>query len=397
MLEISCGYSGGRWLRSSQLMRVAAAVAIVSPTPSLTSQRVLRVTDQVSCPQCRIELDRRVVIQAPAEGLPGFPADFAMDAHGRIYLGFGNPPELMRFSQTGVFQQKWTRSGEGPGEARMIRYVQVIEGDSVLVYDATLQRASLFSPAGEFARAFRSPSGMSRPIQVGDGRFVINELIGEPQRVGLPFHEFLRTGLIGRSFGSREANVRPTESFRLKRVAAPSRAYPGDHFWAADAYGRYVIELRRVGVDAPVLTIERPVSWFPAPAETGFERPSIDRPPLSRIWGLWEDGDGLLWVLVRVADRRWRSAVAADAGRGEPGAPSRGSPGIRITNPGHYTDFRFEVIDPRRGRLVASLQVDEAFSIGSTPGVLIGYAQATDQDDPQWAVITPRVTGIANP
>lgn len=372
-----------------------ACLLVIGP-PALAAQRTIQVPDEISCPTCRIVLDRRVTIQPPPAGLPGFPADVAVDRGGRIYLGFGRPPELMQFSSAGVFQRGWSRSGEGPGESRMIRYVQIIEGDSVVIYDPILQRASVHASAGNFVRAFGSPAGMSRPIQLGDGRFVLNELLDRPDRRGLPFHEVLRTGLLARSFGPRDASLRPTEAFRLRRIMAPATTYPADHFWAADPAGRYALELRSVGMEEPVLTIERRVAWFPEPTGSGVDLPALDRPPPARIWGAWQDAEGLLWVLLRVADPRWRSAVAPASGSTEPSARPGSSQGVRVTNPARYTDFRFEVMDPRLGRLVASIQVDEQLSIGSSPGVLIGYASGSDPDDPQWALIFPRITGIGD-
>jgi hypothetical protein len=352
-----------------------------------------------ACRTCNIELGPKVNLIPPAKGLPGFPADVAVDHQGRIYLGFSSPPELMRFSSRGLPEEHWERPGEGPGEFRMIRYLHVTASDSLVVFDPVLQRASIFSPSGAFVRSYRSPGGMARPVETNDGRYVVNETIGQAARIGFPFHEFLAVGLIGRSFGSELANLRPTEHWRLRYVMSDVRGR-GDEFWAVRTAGGYQIERWRIGGARPIEVLVREAEWFPNPASDELELPSLDTPPRPRVVGLWQDDAGLIWVALRVADPRWRTAIRSGAPEAESRrrAPRTGAAiAVQVTDPERYTDLRLEVIDPLGGVVVAARQFDVALTASSTPGVFIGYADDFDADDPTWAIVRPRLTGSRIP
>lgn len=172
---------------------------------------------------------------------------------------------------------------------------------------------------------------------------------------------------------------------------ALARGTERDAFWAIREVGTYTIELWGVGEQAPRRVIVRDAPWYPPFPETGALRPTADRPPQPKVVGFWQDDAGLLWVVLRVADPRWRSAIAAPRA----GAAPRGAPpetvGVEITNPAHYTDTRIDVIDPVRGQLIAVQQFDMALWGGSGRGVLLRRAADSDPDDPSYAVVWPRL------
>ena len=384
---------------NSALLRLGVSlltsVASVS-LPHLTAAAQARtiVADAPTCATCRIVLDRTVELSPPPAGMPSAPADVNVDELGRIHVGFGPPAEYMRFSSTGDFLGGWQRPGEGPGEFKMIRNVMVTRADSLILLDPILRRASVLTQDGRFVRSFPAPVGLGTPVEIGDGRFVFNEMIGQADRIGFPFHEFSRPGLIGRSFGSEHGNLRPTEHWRLRYFTTPARSSGGDAFWGIREVGTYTIELWGVGERAPRRVIARDAPWYPPFPESGTLRPSVDRPPQPKVVGFWQDESGLLWVALRVPDRRWRSAIVSAAPVGaRRGAASEGL-GVEVTNPGHYTDTRIEVIDPVRGRLVAVQQFDLALWGGSGRGMLLRKAPNSDPDDPTWAVVWPNLVGL---
>lgn len=91
---------------------------------------------------------------------------------GRIYVGDWYQQKVTVLDPAGRVVRTIGRRGSGPGEFRAVRGVQVLPGDSLLVYDPNLARISVFAPDS------------SRPAYVTN---LAAELPGQP-----PFH-VLRT------------------------------------------------------------------------------------------------------------------------------------------------------------------------------------------------------------
>ena len=73
---------------------------------------------------------------------------------GSVYVINGGV-ELIRYSRAGDFLGRSGGEGEGPGEFRFATAIRRYRGDSLLVYDAALQRASVMSVDLEFGRVVR--------------------------------------------------------------------------------------------------------------------------------------------------------------------------------------------------------------------------------------------------
>ena len=71
-------------------------------------------------------------------------------ADGRVVVANGRPMELRVFSSTGELVKTLGRAGSGPGEFRNLTGIQLLAGDSILVFDPALRRVSLFSAATGF-------------------------------------------------------------------------------------------------------------------------------------------------------------------------------------------------------------------------------------------------------
>lgn len=69
-----------------------------------------------------------------------------VDSRGRIYVGDWFAARVAVLDSTGTLAGTMGRKGLGPGEFRSIRGVQVLPGDSVLVYDPNAARVSVFAP-----------------------------------------------------------------------------------------------------------------------------------------------------------------------------------------------------------------------------------------------------------
>lgn len=82
---------------------------------------------------------------------------------------------LRSYSPTGVFQWSAGRSGDGPGEFKGIPSVQRSSTDSLVAFDMSLQRVSIFTTDGEFVRSIRlHSSGMgTAALALPDGGYVV--------------------------------------------------------------------------------------------------------------------------------------------------------------------------------------------------------------------------------
>ena len=112
--------------------------------------------------------------------------------------------ELRRFDAEGSYRRSIGREGDGPGEFRFPRYLASLPGDSVLAFDRSNQRISLFDPEGGFVTSWSARVAGAPPIQnavgvavggvvlrgfIGDdpdtpGRYIAPEVLGVFDRIG---------------------------------------------------------------------------------------------------------------------------------------------------------------------------------------------------------------------
>jgi hypothetical protein len=72
-----------------------------------------------------------------------------VDSRGRIYAGDWQAGRVVVLDPSGALVRTVGRQGLGPGEFRSVRGVQVLPGDSLLVYDPSAARISVFAPDTE--------------------------------------------------------------------------------------------------------------------------------------------------------------------------------------------------------------------------------------------------------
>ena len=92
-------------------------------------------------------------------------------------------------------------------------------------------------------------------------------------------------------------------------------------------------------------TLTRSPEWFRPHLRGGRPDPAL--PPAPTLRAVREDTDGRLWLLSAVADARWRSALGS--------SPE----GVTYSDPNRYFDSIVEVVDPRRGEVLATLRMDQ--------------------------------------
>src|SRR5690606_12398504 len=71
-----------------------------------------------------------------------------VDSEGRIYVADWLLPDVVVLGPDGRHVRSIGRRGSGPGEFQRVSSVQVLPGDSVLVFDRGLRRVTVFPPSG---------------------------------------------------------------------------------------------------------------------------------------------------------------------------------------------------------------------------------------------------------
>lgn len=88
----------------------------------------------------------REVARSRDDSLFSTITSIAVDSRGRIYVGDWRSARVVVLDSAGSLAGTLGRKGLGPGEFRSVRGVQVLPGDSLLVYDPNAGRLSVFAP-----------------------------------------------------------------------------------------------------------------------------------------------------------------------------------------------------------------------------------------------------------
>jgi hypothetical protein len=299
-----------------------------------------------------------------------------LDSRGRIYVSDWDAARVAVLDSTGALARTIGRRGLGPGEFRSLAGVQLLPGDSLLVYDAAAARLSVFPPdADEPAYVLNLAVSLG-----GAPPFRIQRTPGNQGYVAL-----FRPGFTPDAATARRDEIRLLDLGGRPRGEA-LRTFPSRSFLRTDrAHGFAVMPnpfggegLYAVGPDGALH-----VAWNGAPAvetvgpdgrttgrlEFDYEPPPVTREDVRRaVAGLPKQMAARFQpVLEDSVPPRWpalRALLADDAGRlwvalngdsreavewtvFEPGGAYRGS----VFLPGDV-----EVLAVRRGRLLGVRQ-----------------------------------------
>lgn len=145
-----------------------------------------------------------------------------VDSRGFIYVPDPYQQRVTVLGPDGRVQRSFGRRGSGPNEFRSLGNVQVLPGDSLLVYDPELGRVSVFAPdSGRAAYSVnlgeRLPGSVPREVR----RTHANDALLAVFRPGFAFGS-------GQDFSSRKDKLRLLEldgSIRTELLTYPSRAF----------------------------------------------------------------------------------------------------------------------------------------------------------------------------
>lgn len=323
-----------------------------------SDQEEVIIDSEAMCADCRVELTPVMEIGDP-EGVGMLEAEFnwlTPDSHGRYYVYNTSAPYFWIFDSTGEAVRRVGRSGEGPGEFREITRILVAANDSLFVHDFSLGRVTVLSDDTLLARTFSVPfTDATLGLLTGDF-LIARGVVSSPERRAQPLHVLSMTGEIGLSFGGDTALWRP----ELRGIVDMRSVATGDSttIWAG-WWNQYLVE-RFDTAGNRIQAFRRNPDWFPA---WWTPESSIDLPPHPILIALQQSGD-TLWVLNRIADPEWQSAVEP-AGRM-----------FRITDEARYFDTVIEAIDIRQNRLIASTR--QPIKLTGFAGVNLVYGEGID-------------------
>lgn len=330
-------------------MRLARPLLFVILLPLLApvaigAQQVRVIPDEVSCPTCQVKLEHVLTLGEP-EG-PGRvmrPHAIVQDSKGNYLVahgdGSGGAKQIWVFDPDGAFIRALGGEGEGPGEFRGIGRIEVLPGDTLVVYDRILRRRTTLT--SDFVVVETQPYETGRffnSVLLPDGRMVINEHQRSPNRVGYPLHLVNQSGRIVRSFGSMNPEYRPRQPIKYNRLLSPGSG--GGSVWSIGR-GDYLIELwDTLGVRKTAF--QRETEWFvPFVADGGI---TPDGPPPATWIRLMKPyGPGRLLVLGTAPREEWREVAAEN-----PDLSTNPTALLKLY------DWIFELLDLDRGEIVLS-------------------------------------------
>ena len=331
------GCRAQRWLLSTVLLVLAAEPG--------SGQTVLREAEVMR------EIEGAPIVsmgEEEGQGYVGLVVGVERRHNGEwVVVDQFRPTEVEFFSPSGRWLRALGREGEGPGEFQEAWFLGVLPDDGLLVLDPGLGRITHFDPNLEVIGTTATIPSANYAAFLGSGEVVVSARISSRDKVGLPLHTIDQSGQISASFGADPPIRNWGDPLKTMRRISPSGS---GAVWSAglEEYSveRWTTQGRRTA------HFRREVSWFPPP-EPGKTHDRIRDPPVPWVYAVHEDDEGLLWVMIHVADENWSDAFVEKMG---PLGPTKGVDDWNL-----YRDSILEVIDPRRGVVIASKRFDPQF------------------------------------
>lgn len=367
--------------RHMSLLVACLAVAMVlgpACTTHASAQPSMLVREAL-CSGCRIVID--TVARLDRAGSPRLSdqAVIAVAADGRIAAldAVLHPRRLLEFSRDGHFRRAVD--------------ISRIREPGIPVFDHLGQA---LIPEERTGHIWRITDGQVVDGSIGvdnvqsmaalpNGALVVNATSGVTESMRSALHLVPVNGPILSFDAYTDRILSPRERYRLLRWMWPSA---DDEFWSGHV-GQYQIDLWSSNGHRRQSLIRR-VPWFPPLAHA----PTAGRvrPPVAHLTGVYEDNARLLFVLVSIADRRWRgfalpASTAAD--KGTYAGRSRHAHNAAF-------DTIIEVIDPARGVVIARYRDPSQLSWFVGPGYVVSY-HGTSNATGVFSVLRLRLEGLS--
>lgn len=309
--------------------------------------------------RCEITLTRVLAASDEPEDLQGAfgnaPIYVERDRQGRFFMAVRHGIAI--FGPDGEFIQRLGRSGGGPGEFGVPSPPLVGPGDSIHVFDARQRRLTVLGSdlvVSRVTAATRAPVDTRPDLIRSDGTYILAGQIRSSDRIGYPLHRLSSDGELLNSFGTDTPQYRADIPLITGRVAGLSA---DGSVWTAPP-GRYVIERWDPETSRRLARLDIRPAWF---AESVRYPPTWDVPPVLTIEAVWEDDNGMLWVLIHDADANWTPPEQTGEFSPTPDDEAK-----------RY-DTVIEVIDPQTQEVIASRRVDNVLYAHPQSRLLASY------------------------
>lgn len=269
----------------------------------LSAQAVITVSER--CDECVIERFVATTIGRTSDpnGLVyGVPVHLAAleDSSLVLLTSRGGAPTV--FDQTGVFRRHIGRRGQGPLEFIHPSHVLQVPGDSLLIMDAGNDRAVVIPSTGTERMVVGMPS--IRGIDILRWPLAISVAeIRSPDRIAKPFHVLdFSSGRVSvrQSLGPQNRQFLPGQGLENWSVFAVDDSL----FWAAGG-PTYALELWS-SESGRRMQLHRRMDGFDPDERVGLGNPG--QPPSPHVIHSFQDGEGLIWVVLIVPRDDWQDA-----------------------------------------------------------------------------------------
>jgi len=321
------------------------------------------------CSRCTITSHSTINLQLPNDTSDQFPIRVRIDSKGRYWV-FRRQNLALVFDHEGRLIQELGPRGLGLGEYLTPYDAAIVPPDSVLVFDALAERATLLGPGLAPARYIGMPVALSSPLILSWPDFLVASAnISTPASAGWPLHTVkVAAGafVVSNSFGSGDGTLVP-HSAPGGRVLLGISQRPG--FWSAGAYGDIVAQWSLRADVLREFRIKHPDGQIRV---ASTQRNWRSEPPPPVTVSVAEDHRGLLWRLVLIPRPDWQDAYSA--------VPLNLSEAPASIVKVHVL-FRtmIEVLDPSRSRVVARQIVDD-YAINMLPGNRVALIRAIKEN-----------------
>lgn len=329
---------------------LASAVLSIASMARAQTRRTELISDEPECARCTISI-RRLLTIGDSDGPGLIPVGLhrvRVDGADRYWILAGDEPPMV-FDSNGRFVRLVGRSGRGPGEFVRVNDAVLIPGDSIVVVDGTLRKATVFGPDLSPARDINLEHHLYPLLVLSWPASVIaNGNVATPDGSGWPLHHVSLAQervVVKRSFGPESGDLRRGQFYALVQVLAPAAT---ESFWTANEMKYHLYQW---SLDGDLLrSMERRPSWFARPSRLALG--NIESPPDPAVTALRTDDTGLLWLFARVPAPSWRRAW-----------PKGAAAGVELDYRQIALDKMFrtvvEVINPRTSRVVARRLLSE--------------------------------------
>ncbi len=135
-------------------LAVTSCAEPASDRSSTGTQSAVMIDRRIDAETSWIPSVRIGLAEGPAEYLFFRASDGFRTEAGELYVANSGTGEIRVYSDTGQFLYSFGQMGEGPGEFRNLRSIEVTDDGSVLALDAQGGRISIFDETGGYRRSF---------------------------------------------------------------------------------------------------------------------------------------------------------------------------------------------------------------------------------------------------